>query len=113
MGVVATVLGLFVEIGAAIRIFFEQAILHRLESVPRTPRWKGKLSPLPKFPLTRKSKRMLGSSPVAHNELGQQEIERRRNLVRTLFNDFWSREDEKLALFTARLDQAEDYLTSD
>jgi hypothetical protein len=30
--------------------------------------------------------------------------------VRTLFNDFWSGEDQKPASFTARLDQAEDYL---
>jgi hypothetical protein len=27
-----------------------------------------------------------------------------------LFNDFWRGEDQKPALFTARLDQAEDYL---
>ncbi|MFZ2076412.1 MAG: hypothetical protein WAV38_07140, partial [Xanthobacteraceae bacterium] len=50
------------------------------------------------------------AGPVAHNELDEQEIERRRTLVRTLFNDFWRVEDQKPALFTARLDQAEDSL---
>jgi hypothetical protein len=39
-----------------------------------------------------------------------QEIERRRNLVRTLFNDFWSEAPDKPAAFVERLDQAEDYL---
>jgi hypothetical protein len=42
----------------------------------------------------------------------QQEIERRRNLVRTLFNDFWSGADNKPAAFVERLDQAEDYLNA-
>jgi hypothetical protein len=42
----------------------------------------------------------------------QQEIERRRNLVRTLFNDFWSGADNKPAAFLERLDQAEDYLNA-
>jgi len=40
----------------------------------------------------------------------KQEIERRRDLVRTLFNDFWSGADEKPASFVGRLDQAEDYV---
>jgi hypothetical protein len=39
-----------------------------------------------------------------------QEIERRRNLVRTLFNDFWSGTHEKPAAFVERLDQAHDYV---
>jgi hypothetical protein len=39
-----------------------------------------------------------------------QEIERRRNLVRTLFNDFWSGAHDKPTAFAKRLDQAEDYL---
>jgi hypothetical protein len=38
------------------------------------------------------------------------EILRRRELVRTLFNDFWDGLDEKPAAFVDRLDQAEDYL---
>ena len=40
----------------------------------------------------------------------QQEIQRRRELVRTLFNDFWRGCDEKPGTFADRLDQAESYL---
>ena len=39
-----------------------------------------------------------------------QEIERRRNMVRTLFNDFWNGACEKPAAFAERLDQAQDYV---
>ena len=43
--------------------------------------------------------------------LDQEEIQRRRDLVRTLFNDFWSGAAyEKPAAFVERLDQAEDYV---
>jgi hypothetical protein len=42
--------------------------------------------------------------------LEEDEIQRRRNLVRTFFNDFWSESYEKPAGFVARLDQAEDYV---
>jgi hypothetical protein len=48
--------------------------------------------------------------PIAPIALDQEEIERRRNLVRKLFNDFWGGAHEKPAGFTERLDQAEDYL---
>ena len=51
-----------------------------------------------------------GINPVADTVLDQQEIERRRNLARTLFNDFWSGVDEKPVAFVERLDRAEDYL---
>jgi hypothetical protein len=51
-----------------------------------------------------------GINPVADTVLDQQEIERRRNLVRNLFNDFWSGAYEKPAAFAERLDRAEDYL---
>ena len=40
----------------------------------------------------------------------QEEIQRRRDLVRMLFNDFWSGTYEKPAAFVERLNQAEDYL---
>jgi len=40
----------------------------------------------------------------------QQEIERRRNLVRIFFNDFWSEASNKPTAFVERLDEAEDYL---
>ena len=39
----------------------------------------------------------------------QQEIQRRRELVRVLFNDFWSGRVDKPATFADRLDQAEIY----
>jgi hypothetical protein len=42
--------------------------------------------------------------------LDQEEIQRRRNLVRMLFNDFWSGAHDKPAAFVERLNQAEDYL---
>src|SRR5262249_55449043 len=51
-----------------------------------------------------------GASPLAHNELDEQEIERRRNVVRTFFNDFWNGAYEKPAAFGERLDRAEDYV---
>jgi hypothetical protein len=40
----------------------------------------------------------------------QQEIRRRRELVRKLFNDFWSGFDDKPTAFADRLDEAETYL---
>ena len=40
----------------------------------------------------------------------QEEIQRRRDLVRTLSNDFWSGAYEKPTAFVERLDQAEDYV---
>ena len=39
-----------------------------------------------------------------------QEIERRRQLVRSLFNDFWSGRFDKPAAFVDRLNEAEAYL---
>jgi hypothetical protein len=47
---------------------------------------------------------------AAFTVLDQEEIKRRRDLVRTLFNDFWSGAYEKPAAFVERLNQAEDYL---
>jgi hypothetical protein len=47
---------------------------------------------------------------VAHSMPDQQEIERRRNLVRIFFNDFWSGASNKPVAFVERLDEAEDYL---
>jgi len=40
----------------------------------------------------------------------QQEIQRRRELVRALFNDFWKGNDDKPVTFADRLNQAEAYL---
>jgi hypothetical protein len=47
---------------------------------------------------------------AASGVLDQEEIQRRRDLVRLLFNDFWSGAYEKPASFVERLDQAEDYV---
>jgi hypothetical protein len=49
---------------------------------------------------------------AAHIVLDDQEIQRRRDLVRMLFNDFWSAAYEKPAGFAERLDQAEDYVNA-
>jgi hypothetical protein len=49
-------------------------------------------------------------TPVPSNLLDRQEIQRRRDLVRALFNDFWSLPDEKPRAFVDRLDQAEMYI---
>ena len=48
--------------------------------------------------------------PDAPIALDQEEIQRRRNLVRMLFNDFWSGAHDKPAAFVERLNQAEDYV---
>jgi hypothetical protein len=42
--------------------------------------------------------------------LDDQEIQRRRDLVRVFFNDFWSGSDDRPAAFVDRLDQAESYV---
>jgi hypothetical protein len=47
---------------------------------------------------------------AASTVLDREEIQRRRDLVRTLFNDFWRGAYEKPATFVERLDQAEDYV---
>ena len=47
---------------------------------------------------------------TAHIVLDGQEIQRRRDLVRAFFNDFWSVSDDKPAAFVDRLDQAEPYV---
>lgn len=47
---------------------------------------------------------------AGHVAPDQQEIERRRSLVRMLFNDFWDGVADKPAAFVERLDRAEDYL---
>jgi len=49
-------------------------------------------------------------TPVVSLRPDAQEIQRRRDLVRQFFNDFWSGYDEKPAAFVDRLDQAEEYL---
>ena len=50
------------------------------------------------------------SSGIPPSALDEGEIQRRRNLVRIFFNDFWSGSYEKPAGFLQRLDQAEGYV---
>jgi hypothetical protein len=50
------------------------------------------------------------SNRIAHTIPDDQEIRRRRDLVRTLFNDFWSGANDKPAAFVDRLAQAEPYI---
>jgi hypothetical protein len=54
----------------------------------------------------------VAASGISQTFPDQQEIERRRVLVRVLFNDFWNRAHNKPAAFAERLDQAEDYLNA-
>jgi hypothetical protein len=49
-------------------------------------------------------------NPITDTVPEQQEIERRRNVIRSLFNDFWIGIHDKPAAFVDRLDQAEDYV---
>jgi hypothetical protein len=107
-GAVSTVLRLFVEIGAGIKAFFRGS--HPASAGTENAAVETEAIATAQIPAHAEAEAYTRISPVADNELGQQEIERRRNLVRTLFNDFWSGEDQKPASFTVRLDQAEDYL---
>ena len=54
----------------------------------------------------------IASSGISQTVPDQEEVERRRTLVRALFNDFWNGADNKPAAFAQRLDQAEDYLNA-
>lgn len=49
-------------------------------------------------------------SPELEISPGQQEIDRRRDIVRAFFNDYWSSVDDKPASFADRLDLAEGYI---
>ena len=49
-------------------------------------------------------------SVVSTNSPDQPEIQRRRELVRALFNDFWNGSDDKPVTFFDRLNEAETYL---
>jgi hypothetical protein len=111
-GAVSTVLRLFVEIGAAIKAFFRGSHPASAGSCTENAAVETEAVATARIPAHAKVEADAGISLVAHNELNRQEIERRRNLVRTLFNDFWSGEDQKPASFTARLDRAEHYLNA-
>jgi hypothetical protein len=101
-GVVATVLRSLVEIGATIKTFF------RGRSESAAVETDGVTAP--QIPADAEVEVGAGISSIAHNELSQQEVDRRRSLVRAFFNDFWSGAHDKPAAFAERLDQAENYL---
>ena len=108
-GSVSTVLRLFVEIGAAIKAFFRASDPASAGSCAENAAVETEVLATAQIPAPAEVKADTGG-PVAHKELDEQESERRRTLVRTLFNDFWRGEDQKPASFTARLDQAEAHL---
>ena len=108
--VVAVVLRSYVDIGAAIKALFRASnpasVGRRRESA--AVETDGVAAS--QIPAGAEVEVGVGISSITHNELGQQEVERRRGLVRAFFNDFWSGTHEKPAAFAERLDQAEDYL---
>jgi hypothetical protein len=108
--VVATVLRAFVEIGAAIKSFISASHPASAERCSESSVVEIEAVTAGKIAAPSEVKADAEVSPVARNELDEQEIERRRSLVRALFNDFWRGQDQKPISFTARLDQAEDYL---
>jgi hypothetical protein len=107
--VVAAALRSFAEITTVIKAFFRTSdpvsVEQRTESAAET---KGVTTF--QVPADTEVEVDAGTGPTAHRELGQQEIERRRSLVRAFFNDFWSGTQDKPAAFVQRLDEAEDYL---
>ena len=108
-GVVTTVLRSLVDIGAAIAFFRARSpasVGTRSETAPvETERVA-----TTQIPDDAEGEADAEISSIADGELSQQEIERRRSLVRARFNDFWRGTQDKPAGFVARLDQAEDYL---
>jgi hypothetical protein len=107
MGLMASLLRRFAEIGAAAKHFLR----------PSHPLSFGKPAETAaaKQDAVAVSMDVSGGSDVAIKSVDSfvpdnKEIERRRNLVRTLFNDFWSGTHEKPAAFVERLDQAQDYV---
>jgi hypothetical protein len=132
-GVVATILRWFAEIGAAVNEPIKNVLHQRhpasvvttekyVEStkgearaaVTATENAAAKPTTAKSFAEPATADVKVGSdaqiSAIAHIVPDQQEIQRRRDLVRTLFNDFWSGSDDKPAGFADRLNQAEDYI---
>jgi hypothetical protein len=108
--VVAAVLGSFVDIGTAIKALFRASNAASVERRTESATVETAGVAICQIPAHAEVELNAGTSPIAHNEISQQEIERRRSLVRAFFNDFWSGTHDKPAAFAERLDQAEDYL---
>jgi hypothetical protein len=120
-GVVASVLRLFAQIRQAAEYFLRRRHSASAENCVGLGFPEAGADDNPK-PTVRATKSCAAAptvdvnvGPLAINKVGKSipdelEIERRRNLVRTLFNDFWSGAHNKPAAFVERLDQAEEYL---
>jgi hypothetical protein len=108
--VVAAVLRSFVDIGTAIKALFRASNAASVERRSESATVETAGVAICQLPAHAEVELNAGTSPIAHNEISQQEIERRRSLVRAFFNDFWSGTHDKPAAFAERLDQAEDYL---
>jgi hypothetical protein len=120
-GVAATILGWFAEIGQAARYF-----LRLRPSASAEDRSKSAVAEVgAELPATDDTARKPTASTPCATPLDvnvsptgivdqtvpdAREIERRRNLVRIFFNEFWSGAADKPAAFVRRLDEAEDYL---
>jgi hypothetical protein len=50
------------------------------------------------------------TSAISEDSPNRQELERRRDIVRRFFNDFWKSTDVKPVAFAERLNQAESYI---
>jgi hypothetical protein len=109
-GVVTTMLRSVVGIGAAIKAFFRASRSASVERRTESAAVETEGVAPSQIPAHAAVEADAGTSSVAPNELSHQEIERRRSVVRALFNDFWSGTHDKPAAFVERLDQAEDYL---
>ena len=114
--------------GSGSGIFYHRGPLHRMSRLKLVARARrSKLEPTPlrrRMPLQHTATATFSAPITAGTKIGQdiqvscvvplrpdqQEIQRRRELVRTLFNDFWSGRDDKPAAFVDRLDEAETYL---
>ena len=68
----------------------------------------GPIAAEPESPISVESESLV--SPELEVSPGQQEVDRRRGIVRAFFNDYWSSVDDKPASFAERLDLAEGYI---
>ena len=83
-GMVATVLRSFVEIGAAFRVFFRASHPASAEKCTESSALETEAVATAQVPTHAEVEADAEICPVARDELDQREIERRRNLVRTL-----------------------------
>ena len=76
----------------------------------------GVIEAAPASPVCIESENLISARPErpvnveANGSPNQQEIDRRRGLVREFFNDYWSSADDKPRSFAERLDRAEGYI---